>query len=142
MMKNVWENQTDNMVKKGVKVVGAALVWILMKLLKGILKVIGGAVLTLVGTPMDLLARLIYFGVTELRKFGGKVWDWLKKAAALVGEKLDNASDISLRVLRKLLDKFAEAVATAATFAFEGLAQMGAGWGAMYGVNFGQMMAM
>ena len=142
MMKSVWENQTDNLVKKGAKLVGTALVWVLMKLLKGILKAVGGFLLTVVGTPMDLLARLIYLGVTELGRLGGKVWDWLKKAAALVGEKLENAANVSARVLRKLLDKFAEAVGTAATYAFDGLAQMGGTWSAMYGLNFGSMMAM
>jgi hypothetical protein len=142
MMKNIWENQTDNMLKKGAKLVGGALVWVLMKLLKGILKAIGGFVLTVIGTPMDLLARLIYLGVSELRKFGSKVWDWLKKAASFVGEKLSSAAEVTTRVVRKLLEKFADAVRIAAIHSFYGLEAMGGAWAMPYGVNFADMYAM
>ena len=44
LMKDLWESESDGWFKKGLKLAGASAVWVLMKILKGILKLLTGAI--------------------------------------------------------------------------------------------------
>lgn len=140
MIKNAWENQSDSWIKKGGKLVGGAVVWVLMKVLKGILQLIGGAFVTLVATPLDLIARLLYLGVQELGKMGKKIWEWIKSAASFLGVKLGEAKDLTSAVLRNLLDRIGRVVAAAARAALAGLAGMGGAFAMAHGMGINGMV--
>jgi hypothetical protein len=141
MMKNAWESG-DGWIKKGGKLAGGAIIWVLMKVLKGILKLLGGALVVLVGTPLDLIARLLYAGVQELNKLGKKIWEWIKAAAEVIGVKLKSAADVPGTVLRNLLERFGRVVAAAAGVCLDGLVAAGGTFAMAHGMAGGGMFPM
>ncbi|GLR69447.1 lipase family protein [Agaribacter marinus] len=109
LMANVWKQEAsgilDNTMKAG-KLVGGAIVWVLMKILRGLLKLLAGAVIVLIATPMDLICRLLWTGAQKVGDLGKLVWKWITKVADWIGIKLKSAKDLTTTVLRYLLERF------------------------------------
>ncbi len=139
MMKNAWERGGFS---GAAKLAGGAIIWVLMKVLKSILKLLGGAVIMFVVTPLDLIARLLYMGVQGLGKLGGMVLEWITSAASALGLKVRNAADVTGAFLRNLLDRFGRAVVTAAEACLNGLVDLGGAYTQMYGLNMQGMYPM
>jgi triacylglycerol lipase len=124
LMKNLWESESDSWFKKGLKLAGASAVWVLMKVLKGILKLLTGAITVFIATPLDLIARLLYSGVQQLGKLGKLVLNWITTAAEALGCTISSAADVTTAFLRYLLERLSSAIRTAAIACLDSLAKM------------------
>jgi hypothetical protein len=124
LMKTMWESESDGWFKKGLKLAGGAVVWVLMKILKGLLKALAEAVTVLIATPLDLIARLLYFGVQQLGKLGRAVLRWIGAAAEAIGHKVSEAKDVTVTFLQYLLDRLLSGVRRAANACLDALEHM------------------
>jgi triacylglycerol lipase len=125
LMKSLWESESDHWFKKGIKLLGGAAVWLLMKILKGILKALAGAIIALIATPLDLIARLLYFGVQQVGKLGRTVLRWIQSAGEAIGLAVTEAKDVTVTVLQYLLDRLLSGVRNAANACLDSLEAMG-----------------
>lgn len=108
MMKNLWMSESESVLGKlgkGAKLIGGGIVWILMKILRGILQILGGAIIMLVATPMDLICRMLYEGISLAGRLGSLIWKWVKSAANAIGHVIGSAKDVTTTFLRYLLDR-------------------------------------
>ncbi len=120
LMKSVWESD-EGWFTKGLKVFGSAVVWVLLKILKGILK---GLVATgiVVATPIDLIARALVAGAKFVGRLGKTVFGWIKAAAATIGHAISDAADVTTAFLRYLLQRFGQVVYNASVACLNGVA--------------------
>jgi hypothetical protein len=136
MMANVWQQEASGMldnVKKAGKLVGGAIIWVLMKILRGLLNLLAGAVIMLVATPMDLICRLLYNGAQKVGDLGKLVWKWIKKVADWIGIKVQNAKDLTAAVLRYILSRFMLIVQAATLSIINNVANVDANQVALFG---------
>lgn len=124
LMKSLWASDSDHWFKKGIKLLGGAAVWVLMKILRGILQALAGAVTVFIATPLDLIARLLYFGVQQVGKLGRTVQRWIESAAAAIGLVVSETKDITVALLQYLLDRLLSSVRHAANACLDALEAM------------------
>jgi hypothetical protein len=121
LMKQIWESESDGWFKKGLKLMGAGVVWVLLKVLKGLLKGLLAAGIV-VATPLDLLVRAIVQGAQLVGKLGKAVFNWIKAAGELVGRAVSTAADVTVPLLRELLRRFGGVVFAASLACLQGVA--------------------
>jgi hypothetical protein len=124
MMKGLWESEADGWFRKGMRLVGGAAVWVLMKILRGILDALLEEVVSAligVATPLDLIARMLYAGYQLASKLGAVVLGWIKAAAAAIGQGIEDAKDVTVAFLRYVLERLWRTVRQAAESCLDGL---------------------
>ncbi len=122
LMKDLWMSQSEGVlggIAKGSALIGGGVVWILMKVLRGILKLLAGSIILLVATPMDLICRMLAEGVNLAGKLGSLIWRWVKSAANAIGHAVNSAKDVTTTFLRYLLDRLMSVVRVAAERALQ-----------------------
>lgn len=108
MMKRLWESDASGWFgqsMKGAALMGGGIVWMLMKILRAILKVNVGTFVTVTGTVFDMICRLLYWGAQQVGKLGKMVWNWIKLAAEAIGKAIKTAADVTTAVLRYILER-------------------------------------
>ena len=140
LMRGIWESDSNGFLK-GMKLVGAGAAWVLMKILRGLLKLLAGSVIMLVATPIDLICRLIYQGAQLATKLGKALFNWISAAAKWVGAKIKSAADVTISFLRYLLERLLGAIRASVTAALQALETAARYYPAFIGpMAYGNMM--
>lgn len=136
MMANIWKSEAsgilDNVGKAGA-MMGGAVVWVLMKILRGLLNLLAGSVIMFVATPMDLICRLLWNGLQKVSELGSLIWKWIKKVASWIGVKMTSAKDLTATVLRYLLTRFMVVVQASTVTILEAVNNIDANQLALFG---------
>ena len=109
LMRDMWQSRSKNFMS-GIKLVGAAAAWLLMKILRGLLKLLAGSFIMFVATPLDLICRLIYKGAQLASELGSRMMDWIRKAAGWMNQKVDHVKDVTIPFLKHLLHKLLDSI--------------------------------
>ena len=124
------------------KKAGAAVVWVIMKVLKGLLKLLGGAIITLVATPLDLILRVLTWGAQELGKLGTKIGSAMMDLGRALGLAITSAANATSEWLRTVADRLGQMIRQAGSDALDGNSQMGAAYAQIPGVGIYGMYPM